>query len=186
MKLRASTHSGLGAGKTDPGEVLEKDRQIWVPFFASFRTVRNRVDIADPRHTSASKTWLILEPTDHICTSFIFFIQIFVSCRILPKWQFSFPFFPLKRHLKIMRTATHHDEPHKKQRISKERSVAPLSSRTILVGISLCHCPACECWFRKSSAFAERSSRALLSNFNYTLQIANFIFKLSDSSPTQQ
>lgn len=139
MKLHASTHSGLGAGKTDPREVLEKDRQIWLPFFASLRRLKviNRTDIAEPRHTSASKTWLIFEPTDHICTSFIFFIQNFVSCRILPKWQFSFPFFPLKRDLKIMSTATHHDEPHKKQRISKERSVAPLSSRTILIGIAL-------------------------------------------------
>lgn len=57
-----------------------------------------------------------------------------------------------------MSTATHHDEPHKKQRTSEERSMGPLSSRTMLGSIALWHRPARECWFRKFSAFAERSS----------------------------
>lgn len=39
MKLHACIQSGPGAGKTDPGEVLEKGRQIWLPFFASFQTL---------------------------------------------------------------------------------------------------------------------------------------------------
>lgn len=54
------------------------------------------------------------------CASFIFFIQIFVSWRILPMWQFSFPLFPLKRHLKIISPATHHGEPHKRQKITHQ------------------------------------------------------------------
>lgn len=64
MKLQ----SGLGAGETNPGEVLEKDRYIWLPFSASFKRLnfceeQNRYHRA---HTHFCKQNTALEPADHI------------------------------------------------------------------------------------------------------------------------
>lgn len=73
-----------------------------------------------------------------------------------------------------MSIATHHDEEAENQ-WGEVNSL--IKWKDILFGIALGHCPAHERWFRKSSAFSEKSSRALLRNFNYTLKTASFIFK---------
>lgn len=139
--------------------------------------VRKRTDIAEPRHTSASTTRWILEPADHVLWLIYLFDINFCFLQAPCYLAIYFPIVSSKKTLKDLERRNTTGRASWKAENQQGEVNSPIKQRTGWVASPCCTSPACKRRFRKSSEFAERSSRALLRDFNDTLRIASFIFK---------